>query len=357
MMKRMAGVVCTVVMVAMGAMNMFAQQLPDPDGKPADMSKPVKVFVLMGQSNMLGFGKVSGDAEGSLEYAIKTKNKYPYLVDDAGNWTVRNDVRNVRVMVGRGGGMGVQNNEFMTIKGGNIGPEIGIGHYVGNAVDAPVMILKSCIGNRSLGWDLLPPGSESYEYTMKDKAGQEVVYTIAGYKQSPDKWVKGTTPEPIGWYAGKQYDDDTANAKTVLKELGTYYPEAKGYEVAGFFWWHGDKDRYNEAHASRYEKNLVQLIKQLRKEYDAPNAKFVCATLGQTKKDDATGNEKTILEAMMAVDGASGKYPEFKDNVATVYANPVCHGGASNGHYNKHAETYMDVGEAMGKAMVELLGK
>ena len=34
--------------------------LPDPDGKPADMSKPVQVYVLMGQSNMLGFGKISG---------------------------------------------------------------------------------------------------------------------------------------------------------------------------------------------------------------------------------------------------------------------------------------------------------
>ena len=29
-------------------------------------------------------------------------------------------------------------------------------------------------------------------------------------------------------------------------------------------------------------------------------------------------------------------------------------GGASNSHYNGNAQTYMDVGEAMGKAMVEL---
>ena len=33
--------------------------LPDPDGKSADMSKPVQVYILMGQSNMLGFGKSS----------------------------------------------------------------------------------------------------------------------------------------------------------------------------------------------------------------------------------------------------------------------------------------------------------
>ena len=41
-------------------------QLPDPDGKPADMSKPVKVYILMGQSNILEMGKVAGDKEGTL---------------------------------------------------------------------------------------------------------------------------------------------------------------------------------------------------------------------------------------------------------------------------------------------------
>jgi hypothetical protein len=30
-------------------------------------------------------------------------------------------------------------------------------------------------------------------------------------------------------------------------------------------------------------------------------------------------------------------------------------GGSSNGHYNGNAETYMNVGEAMGAAMVGLL--
>ncbi|MEA3366861.1 MAG: sialate O-acetylesterase, partial [Planctomycetota bacterium] len=132
--------------------------LPDPDGKPADMSKPVQVFILLGQSNMLGMGKIAGDKDGTLEYAVKVKKKYPYLVDDAGDWTVRKDVRYARVMGSGTGKMRQFNNEWMSIEGENrIGPEFGIGYYVGHAVDAPVLILKSCIGNRSLGWDLLPP--------------------------------------------------------------------------------------------------------------------------------------------------------------------------------------------------------
>lgn len=325
-----------------------SQQLPRPDGKPAKMSKKVKVFILLGQSNMLGFGKIAAKGKASsLEHAVKEEGLYPFLVDDEGAWTERKDVRNVRVMVGRGGGMRVFNNEWMTIKGRNIGPEIGIGHHLGNALKEPVLILKSCIGNRSLGWDLLPPGSERF-----DQGGK----TYAGYKDSPDVWDKGTEPKKIGWYAGKQYDDDIANAKKVLDDLKKYYPGAKGYEIAGFFWWQGAKDLGNAVHAQRYEQNLVRLIEQLRKDFKAPKAKFVCATLGQTKKS-AGGNEGLVLKGQLAVDGNKGKYKQFKGNVASVYSNPFCHGGSANSHYGGNAKTYMDVGLAMGDAMVKLLQK
>ena len=324
--------------------------LPDPDGKPADMSKPVQVYILMGQSNMLNFGKVNGDKEGTLEHAVKNKNLYPYLIDADGNWTTRQDVRNVRVQGSGTGAMRTFNNEWMTIKGGGVGPEIGIGHHVGHVTDAPVMVLKSCIGNRALGWDLLPPGSESFEFTDS----KQVTWVHPGYKGSPERWVKGTDPKKINWYAGMQYDGDTARAKKVLSELDKHYPGANSYEVAGFFWWQGDRDSRSQALSSRYEKNLVKLIKQLRKDFNSPNAKFVCATLGQTKKGD-TSNGGKILEAMFSVDGESGKYPEFKGNVAAVYTHPLSKGGSSGGHYGGNAETYMNVGEAMGKAMAKLL--
>ncbi|MGL6096404.1 MAG: sialate O-acetylesterase, partial [Fimbriiglobus sp.] len=277
--------------------------LPRPDGKPADMTKPVQVFLLLGQSNMVGTGKIAG-GDGTLEAAVKAK-KYPYLVDDAGKWTVRNDVRNVRMMSGKG----PLNNEWMTVTGKTIGPEFGIGHHVGHAVDAPVMILKCCIGNRSLGWDLLSPGSERFEEGGK-------IY--AGYKDSPESWVKGTEPKPINWYAGKQWDDDTGDAKKVLADLGKHYPGATKYEVTGFFFWQGEKDGGSPVHAARYEQNLVRFIKQLRKEFNAPNAKFVLATMGEATKG-SQGNGGKVLDAQLAVDGTSGKHPEFKGNVATVY--------------------------------------
>ena len=100
----------------------------------------------------------------------------------------------------------------------------------------------------------------------------------------------------------------------------------------------------------------MRLVAALRKEFDAPDAKFVCATLGQTDKDAAKGNEKAILEGMMALSDAE-QNPALKGSVATVYTHPLSMGSASNAHYGGNAKTYMNVGLAMGAAMVELLQK
>ena len=261
-----------------------AETLPDPDGKPADMSKPVQVYILLGQSNMLGFGTVKGEKDGTLEHAVKSKKLYPYLIDDAGNWTERKDVRNVRVMGSGLGGSRQFNNEWMTIKGGRIGPEIGIGHHVGEATDAPVLILKSCIGNRALGWDLLPPGGEGFEFT--DSKG--VTWVHPGYKGTPERWKKGEEPKKIKWYAGMQYDGDIARAKKVLSELDKFYPDAKSYEVAGFFWWQGDRDSRSEALSSRYEKTSCTSSRPFARISTRPTQSSSAPRLAKQKKAPLT---------------------------------------------------------------------
>ena len=53
-----------------------------------DQAKPVQVFILMGQSNMVGMGKIAG-GEGSLEHAVRQKGKYPYLADASGAMRIR----------------------------------------------------------------------------------------------------------------------------------------------------------------------------------------------------------------------------------------------------------------------------
>jgi Carbohydrate esterase, sialic acid-specific acetylesterase len=331
-------------------------QLPKPDGKPADNSKPVKVYIMLGQSNMLGFGRVGPkETTGTLEFLVKEKGKYPHLVDDAGNWTTRQDVRYVHVMDQRGVDykdmekFSDVRNEWLT-PNKSFGPELGFGHVMGHFHVEPVLLLKACIGNRSLGWDLLPPGSERFEFEGK-------IY--AGYKDVANFWDKGTEPKPVPWYAGRQYDADTAHAKAVLKNLEKYYPgyTGQGYEVAGFVWWQGHKDQ-SAALAGRYEQNLVHLIKSLRNDFDAPNAKFVLATGCGNPGREGFGLQ--IAEAQLAVDGDKGKYPEFKGNVKAVDTrdlwrdadvSPVNQGH----HYNHNAETYYETGDRLGRAMVELL--
>lgn len=322
----------------------------------------------MGQSNMLGEGKKPGTTNGTLQFAVEKEGKYPYLWNKTSNdWSTSPNVRNVFVM-GSGGvtsGITLQNNEFMTgdtltpaaVPGMNskakdtIGPELGIGGMLEKAYSDEIMLLKSCIGDRALGWDLLPPGSKRSTYT--DSKNQ--TWTYAGYHDSPEKWPVGTTPTPMGWAAGIQYDGDTQRAYDVLGNFSLFYPTARCWEVAGFFWWQGDRDSRDMGLSTFYEKNLVQLIKQLRVQYNAPNAKFVTASLGQTVQG-ATDGGGLILDAMESVANAT-KYPEFAGNVAAVYTHPLMHTpGSSGGHYGHDAETYMNVGEAMGSAMVKLLG-
>ena len=336
---------CLLAAMSMGITGVATAQdkLPDPDGKPADMSKPVQVFLIMGQSNTLEMGKVT-PALGKT---------YSFLADDAGAWTTRKDVRNVSVMQKRGN-MSVYRNDWLTVSGKKLGIEVAIGHQLGNAIDAPVMILKSSIGNRGLGWDLLPPGSTRYTHDGKEVPGYKETYPSKKDRSRIVPFVKDG--DCMQWYAGKQYDDDVANAKKILAELDKYYPGAKSYEVAGILWWQGDRDMRSPAHTTRYEKNLVQLVKSLRKDFNAPKAAFVTASLGQTMESDKTSGHGIILHAMKTF--ASGKYSkELGDNLGFVYTHPLSKGSSSSGHYGGNAETYMNVGLGMGKEMVKQLKK
>lgn len=344
--------------------------LQRPDGKPANHAKKVKVFILMGQSNMVGMGDLEPEGtNGTLTTLVRREKRWPFLVDDAGKWTVRQDVHYYDARVKKGGPLTATSN------GRSIGPELGFGFVMGQLLDEPVLILKSCIGNRSLAWDLLPPGSERYEAEVTERGGAKVKKVFAGYKDKPDSWPveggKGITTEPppwldkktgkpIEWYAGKQYDDDMANAKAALTNLAKIFPgyQGQGYEIAGFVWWQGNKDSYNAVHAAHYEQNLARLIPRLRKDYAAPDAKFVLATgCGFTGRE---GTGRQIAEAQLAI-GDAKKHPKFAGNVKSVDQRDLWREAnvspKNQGyHYNRNAETYLETGLRLGWAMAELLG-
>ncbi len=368
---------------------------PPPLPKPVEPApkkwdgKPVQVYILMGQSNCVGMGAVLGAPNNTLESAVFKQNKFPWL-KNGDTWSIDGDTRNVFIMANGNSTFAeskLNHNEWMTPDygdksnsearmqgsrgpGGTIGPEFGIAHFGGSLKQGNTMILKSCIGNRALGWDLLPAGTPRANYT--DKSGTE--WTYAGYGDSTQKWLKNeSAPEPPfgGWYAGKQWDGDTGNAKYIINNITTdpanpFFPRLGGsatkYEVAGFFWWQGDRDSRDAGLSALYETHLVSLIKTLRKTFDAPDAPFVTASLGQSAIGSTSGDGE-ILTANLNV-GCNGqtngavtkcKYPEFKGNVAAVYTHPLENTpGSSGGHYGHDAITYMNVGVAMGEEMAKM---
>jgi hypothetical protein len=111
--------------------------------------------------------------------------------------------------------------------------------------------------------------------------------------------------------------------------------------------------------SGEYEKNLVNLINDVRKEFKAPKMPAIIATVG-FEGWKMGENYLRILNAQEAVSNKK-KYPAFAGNVAAVdtrdfwrevHESPVAQGY----HYNRNAETYMLIGEAMGRAMVRLRG-
>ena len=117
--------------------------------------RPLKVFLLVGQSNMEGKGAVR-----HLETLIKdpqTRATFKHLKKGR-EWVTRKDVwiaydrnRGGRRVGGLTVGYGSRQDQ--------IGPELGFGHVVGDAVEADVLLIKCAWGGASLAKDFLPPSA------------------------------------------------------------------------------------------------------------------------------------------------------------------------------------------------------
>jgi alpha-galactosidase len=354
--------------------------LPAPDASTGVTHKPVKVYILSGQSNMVGHGEINPQGTaGTLSTITRNQNKFPNLLNGA-NWSVRNDVkyRGVIAAIGNASLTAGQGNTATTI-----GPELGFGHVMGYYHDEPVLVLKSSEGGKSLGGEFLPPGSVQYTY------GSE---TFPAFGESPVSWATGSTPVPNpAFYGGIQFDKcfrneadwapagamlpAVTNVTDVLDNFATEYPQwaAQGFEIAGFCWFHGWNDglSYTGEYAYRYEQNMAQFIRKIREYYVArypgkiqPKAPFVIATAAFEGLVDTYNNQyptrRAVFNAQLAV-GDPLKYPEFANNVKTLDARPYWRTQPESPanqqfHYHRNAETYMLVGDALGRGMIDLLG-
>jgi Carbohydrate esterase, sialic acid-specific acetylesterase len=297
----------------------------------AEPPKPVKVFILAGQSNMEGQavvdldGKDYNDGKGTLNalFADPAKAKLvKHLKTDKGEWTVRENVwvryqREMGPLLAGPLGLGfsVYGDQH------HFGPELQFGHVLGDHFTEQVLLIKTAWGGKSLYKDFRPPSS-----------GGEV---------------------------GPCYRKMLEDIRKSLANLKTEFPRyaGQGFEVAGFVWYQGWNDGVDPKNAvPEYEQNLVNLIKDVRKDLKAPNLPVVIGELTGPWVE-APGAWATLRKAQ----ASAATKPEFKGNVLFVethdFVRPAKESpNPSHGHHEfGNAETYFLVGDALGKGVVKLL--
>ncbi len=122
-------------------------------------------------------------------------------------------------------------------------------------------------------------------------------------------------------------------------------------------WYHGWNDGVDPKRAvPEYEQNLVNLIQDVRKEFQAPSLPVVVGELTGPWAD-APGEWTTLRKAQ----AAAAARPEFAGTVLFVptrdFVRPAKESpNPTHGHHVfGNAETYFLVGDALGKGMVQLL--
>jgi alpha-galactosidase len=283
----------------------------------------VKVFILAGQSNMQG----KGSMKHLEELAAAEQDKYAWALkqrDDV--WCFFGDLGDRKKdHVGK-----LEVGKF-TYPGGRVGPEMGIGKVLGDAIDEPVVLLKACWGGQSLAVDFRPPSAGKWDKPFTTTLEEH--------------WKPGT----VGW-AYKQIFNEKHYC---LDDIGKTFPDLAGreYEICGLVWIQGWNDLINPDRVKEYQSNMVAFIKDIRKDIGVPNLPVVIGVVG------VDGHQAKDNGIRAAQTGAA-ETPEFKGTVAAVqladFWDPTPHGEGGY-HYMGSAKFYIEAGLACGKAMLDLL--
>jgi len=313
-----------------GAMSVWIDEAADDLSEQAGEG-PVQVFVLAGQSNMQGQGVVDMDdprdyngGKGNLEHVMEHSplaSQYAHLKDAQGKWTVRDDVW-VRHATEKRGLLTGNLTIGFTGYGGrtHIGPELQIGHVLGERLENQVLLVKTAWGGKSLHRDFRPP-----------RSGGEV---------------------------GPYYTRMLREVQEALDRLESDFPayDGSGYEIAGFIWLQGWNDMFEEGAVEAYEQNLVDLIQDVRAAWGVPDLPVVIGELGNGGAD---AGEKML--ALRKAQAAAAARPELAGSVTFVstsaFARPADESpNRTHGHHwFGNAESYFLIGNALGEGMAELL--
>ncbi len=287
-------------------------------------AKPLRVFILAGQSNMEGHAKVE-----TFDYIGDDPATAPMLkqmLDADGKPTVCE-----RVWISYFTGSGEENGEGhgkLTAgygsrrnpkeDGGKIGPEFTFGLTMDAAFEEPVLIIKTAWGGKSLHTDFRSPSAGPYVFNESQLA--------AFQKQGRDiEALQAAKASETGHYY-RLMIEHVQRVLGDIKRVCPAYDEKQGYEISGFAWFQGwndlvDSGVYPNRHMTggyeAYSEAMAQFIRDVRRDLNSPQMPFVIGVLGV---GGAKPNEQTI-EFRKAM-SAPAALPEFRGNVIAVETAP-----------------------------------
>lgn len=280
---------------------------------------PLKVFILVGQSNMQGHAHVRTLPHIGMD--PRTEDLLGVIQDDTGNPLVYEDIR-ISYLSSGGEKIGALTTGFGA-DDNKIGPELTFGIYVQRALQEPILIIKTAWGGKSLHTDFRPPSAGPYPFN------ESQLEQFRKQKKDLDQ-VRADKAEATGHY----YRLTVEHVKKVLQNLKQVcpdYDERQGYKLAGMVWFQGwndmvDRgtypDRDRDGGYDLYSKVLTQFIRDIRNDLQAPKLPFVIGVMGAggpvelylPDQKRYAGIHQNFRNAM----AAPAAEPEFKQNVAAV---------------------------------------
>jgi len=285
-----------------------------------DHNKQVQVYILAGQSNMEGKGSPVPIAwQCNME---SLKDRWTPLIEngDHANFfktfqeSVTKDKKNpVFKWATRKDTWVSYHNKHGYLKPGfsdrrdNIGPEVSFGHIMGNQSSAPILLIKTSWGGKSLGRDFRPPSRMYSTADFKTRWQQEVSSVEAANLRKLENFKKQTKKYNEDLAAGKKarkprepsqkktlsfeeyksshgvfYRQMMKEVKEALAKIKENHPDYKnqGYRLKGFVWFQGFNDQFNDEYRSNYKKNMVAFIRDIRQELSSPKMPFIIGQLG-----------------------------------------------------------------------------
>ena len=282
--------------------------------------KPLKVFILAGQSNMCEQG--STKTFPAIEMDPKTAPMLKDMVDAEGNAVVCEQVYYARNAPSADPDAEIPPQRRLTVlESGKFGPEFSFGIYINKLLGEPILVIKTAWGGKSVIRDFRPPSAGPYpladaEIELLKEKGKDV------------EAAKAQRAEQTGKYYRMMMD----HIKMVLanpKKFHPAYDEKVGYEIAGFVWFQGYNDCFNKAYPAIGEKGTPEFtsdftehtrllgifFKDIRKDLKAPDMTFVTGVFGFRGKD-----APKRIKDFRAAQAAAADLPELKGSVINVFS-------------------------------------